>query len=379
MQSLTLPLSASGIAEVFVGYLAFLIALFLGARFLPAQRRMGMPGADGERLSYRLNGLLLFLLTSAGALVGMFRFGLDLSRIVRHFWDLLLVVNVIALVATSALVVVGRRRLGASLTRDSKLSAWLHDAWFGVLKDPRLFGVDLKMFAYQPSLIGLQCMNLAFLSAQLQRHGALTTEMLLYQLFTFSYLFTHYLREDFMLSTWDLQTERFGFMLVWGDLVYVPFLYSLVGWFLVDAGVYGPAFGPLRVGSSLPYLALLLLVHGVAHWIFRGANWQKDRFKRDPSARIWGKPAESLDGRLLVSGFWGIGRKVNYTGELGVYLSFALCAGFASPWPYLLPLSLTILLTQRAARDEKRCRAKYGELWQRYSERAKFRIFPFVY
>lgn len=370
-----------GLEDPFRGmlaYLAFLLVLAVGARIWPAPETLGQPARDGTRLGYRLSGLGLFSLTTAAALVGLFGFGLDLAWPLRHFWDLFLAANLVAFVGTAALVVVGRRRL-PELERDSRLPAWLHDAWFGVLKDPRLFGVDLKMFAYQPSLIGLSLMNLAFLAAQLQRHGYVTAEMALYQGFTFAYLLTHYLREEFMLSTWDVIAERFGFMLVWGDLVYVPFLYSLVGWFLVDVPVGDARLLGLPVATSTPYLAFLFCFHVFFHWVFRGANWQKHRFKRDPSARIWGKAAQALDGRLLISGFWGIGRKINYTGELGVYLSFALCAGFASPWPYLLPLSLTILLTQRAARDERRCREKYGELWTRYSERARFRIFPFVY
>jgi delta14-sterol reductase len=62
-----------------------------------------------------------------------------------------------------------------------------------------------------------------------------------------------------------------------------------------------------------------------------------------------------------------------------VYVCFALTAGFASPWPYLLPLSLVVLLVQRAARDDKKCSAKYGDLWQAYCARARFRMLPFVY
>jgi Ergosterol biosynthesis ERG4/ERG24 family len=57
--------------------------------------------------------------------------------------------------------------------------------------------------------------------------------------------------------------------------------------------------------------------------------------------------------KLLVSGWWGIGRKINYTGELGVYLSFALCAGVSHWQPFLVPLSLLSLLMQRDARDDK--------------------------
>jgi delta14-sterol reductase len=47
--------------------------------------------------------------------------------------------------------------------------------------------------------------------------------------------------------------------------------------------------------------------------------------------------------------------------------------------PYLLPLWLTVLLSHRAWRDEKRCRVKYGELWAAYCRRARFRMIPFLY
>jgi hypothetical protein len=45
----------------------------------------------------------------------------------------------------------------------------------------------------------------------------------------------------------------------------------------------------------------------------------------------------------------------------------------------VLPLTLIVLLTQRAGRDDRRCRAKYGALWERYCAHARFRVFPFVY
>jgi len=37
-----------------------------------------------------------------------------------------------------------------------------------------------------------------------------------------------------MLSTWDIIAENFGLMLVWGDLVYLPFLYCISGWYICD-------------------------------------------------------------------------------------------------------------------------------------------------
>ncbi|MGH8507344.1 MAG: DUF1295 domain-containing protein, partial [Gammaproteobacteria bacterium] len=172
-----------------------------------------------------------------------------------------------------------------------------------------------------------------------------------------------------MLYTWDIVAERFGGMLIWGDYVLVPFFYSLPGWFLIHQ------LDPLPVPAALALTALFLF----GFWLFRGANAQKHRFKADPRARIWGRPAETLGGRLLVSGFWGIGRHLNYSGEICVYSAFALTTGGGSFLPYLLPAWLSALLIHRASRDERRCCAKYGALWTEYTRKARFRMVPFVY
>jgi delta14-sterol reductase len=123
----------------------------------------------------------------------------------------------------------------------------------------------------------------------------------------------------------------------------------------------------------------LTVLFALGFWLFRGANEQKHRFKEDPTAVIWGRPATAIGGTLLVSGFWGIGRKLNYTGELIVYLAFALTTGHRSFVPFILPLWLGALFVHRAWRDEQRCAQKYGSLWTEYRRRARFRMIPFVY
>ncbi len=373
------PITALALLHATAGVAAFVLALFLGSMFLGRTER-GQPLGDGTRRTYRLSGLALFAATNL-VVIAMAFGGMSLTPLLTHFASLFVVANVLAVGVVAWLMARAWRHGRGHLYEGprSRARGILTDLWMGAELNPTLFGVDLKMFAYHPSLIGLGLINVAFAFAQVERYGALSPEMLLYQAFTWSYLFTHYVAERFMLSTWDILAERFGFMLVWGDLVYVPFLYSLVGWWVLDHG-WSMQDG-VWVHASPPVWALAALAafHALAHGVFRGANWQKDRFKRDPRALIWGKPAETLEGKLLVSGWWGIGRKINYTGEIGVYLSFALCAGFESAWPYLLPGTLIVLLTQRAWRDEQRCRAKYGALWDAYCKRARFRIFPFVY
>ena len=346
-------LGALALVGVFVG------TLFAGALALPGPVVDGQPLADGTRRRYKLTGMRLFLLAHVGLLL-VFVPPHALGLVVDRFWELFVAANVLALVASVVLFVQGRRRVP---------DAGLRDFAMGVELDPSWLGVDLKMFAYQPSLIGLWWLVLGFAAASLARHGALTLRMALYELFWWVYLVTHYRREAFMLQTWDVIAEKFGLGLVWGDLVLVPFFYSVGGWVLVDDTE------PLAPGAAVALVALFAL----ALWLFRGSNDQKHRFKADHTTRIWGRPAEAIDGRLLVSGWWGIGRHLNYTGEVLVYLAIALTTGTRSIVPYLLPLWLAGLLAHRALRDERRCRAKYGALWEAYCARARFRMVPFVY
>jgi delta14-sterol reductase len=326
--------------------------LFVLSRVLPGQRVPGAPLPSGERPGYTLNGLALFALVAALATVGQALRGWSLAALYEHFLPLFLAANLYAFMLTGIIFAKYRRAEPRPSGRIS-MAETLRRLYFGSELNPHLAGIDLKLFSYRPSLIGLALLNCSFAVVQYETYGTLSEAMVLYQLFTLIYVCNYFQFESGMLYTWDIVAERFGGMLIWGDYVLVPFFYSLPGWFLVH-----------RL-DPLP--------------LFRGANGQKHRFKSAPTARIWGKPAEALGGRLLVSGFWGVGRHLNYTGEICIYLAFALTTGFDSPLPYLLPAWLTALLVHRARRDEHRCAAKYGEIWTQYRHRARFRMLPFVY
>ena len=58
--------------------------------------------------------------------------------------------------------------------------------------------------------------------------------------------------QDAVLSTMDIVHDGFGFMLVFGDLVWVPFLYSLQARFLLEH----------PQDSSPIFLAVCILLHG---------------------------------------------------------------------------------------------------------------------
>lgn len=379
MTQLREAVTLEGVLFGLATYGAFIVFLFVLTRLLPGKKVIGQPlPGSRERLTYKINGMALFVATHMLVFVGAWFFDLSLTPLLEHFWSLLIAANLITVIWLVLMVRAGRRRLiaraeaGDEDEQTAKRSP-LARLWYGLELNPQFLGVDLKTFAYQPSLIGLGVLNVAFGWAQFEQLGHLTPQMLAYQVFWWAYLFTHYWIEDNVLSMWDVIAEKFGFMLLWGDLVLVPFFYSIGGWWLLGDQSGGPE--PMAVWKVLAIAALF----GLGLWIFRGSNAQKNRFKKDPGVKIWGKPAKVLGGRLLISGWWGIGRKINYTGEIMVYSSFALCTGFVSWVPYVLPLWLCVLLSHRAWRDEQRCAAKYGALWDEYTKIAKFRMIPFLY
>ena len=343
-------------------FLVFVSLLMLGSRWLPGRRAVGRPDENGVARTYNLNGLALFLIVLLFAVLADV-FGLfSLSVLQTHFAELFIVANVFAF-ALSAGLYWQASRLGGEST-----GLW-RGVFFGRQLNPSWFGVDLKLFSYRPSLIALALFNVSFAVVQYDTRGELSLGMILYQVFTFVYVLNYFQFEYGMIYTWDIVAERFGWMLAWGDYVLVPFFYCLAGWWLLDGSNSLPAAGA----------AAICVLFLVGFCMFRGANEQKHRFKQSVDASIWGRPAESLDGRLLVSGFWGVGRHLNYSGEICVYFAFALTTAFSSWIPFALPVWLTALLWHRARRDDRRCRTKYGDLWERYTQRVPYALIPRVY
>jgi delta14-sterol reductase len=356
------PVSWANLGQAALLFGGFVAALFVGSILVPGPSREGALLPDGSRRIYRLNGLALFLLLAATVALGASSGFLSLSVLLRLFWSLLIVANAFSVALMLALYWLGRQ----SSERSGDFG---RDFLVGSAVNPTWLGVDLKLFAYRPSLMGLALLNAAFAFQQYEMLGSLTARMCLYQAFCFFYVLNYFQFEYGMLYTWDIIAERFGGMLVWGDYVLVPFFYSITGWFLLDqTELLAPAAG-----------AGLVALYVIGFTLFRGANEQKHRFKAHSGAVIWGKPAEAMGGKLLVSGFWGLGRKLNYTGELCIYFAWTATCGLASWVPYVLPAWLTLLLAHRAWRDDRRCRAKYGPLWGDYCRRVRFRMIPFLY
>ena len=104
-----------------------------------------------------------------------------------------------------------------------------------------------------------------------------------------------------------------------------------------------------------------------------------------PNAKIFLgliKPETISDGNshILCSGFWGLSRHINYLGEVLMATGITLSLGYpAVAIAWLYPLYYIILLSTRQADDDRRCREKYGPLWEEYEKKTRWRIIPKIY
>eukprot|EP00850_Spirogloea_muscicola_P006470 SM000030S11479 [mRNA] locus=s30:929284:931824:+ [translate_table: standard] len=298
--------------------------------------------------------------------------------------------TLLVVVAVSLLLYLSGR---ASQSKDASFrphitSSFLYDFWFGVQLNPHFLGINLKFVWLRLAMMAWLLLNLSAAAKQLQQRGGLPLSMILYQAFTAVspchlrslhfhrglvisqiYIFDYFWFEENITSTWDMIAERFGFMLIFGDMVWIPFTFSMQAWWLLAHPV------ELSLTSAASITAMFI----VGFTVFRGANNQKHMFKQNPMALIWGRPPRVIDGKLLASGYWGIARHCNYLGDLILALSYSLPCGPSSLVPYLYPAYLLVLLVWRERRDEARCRQKYGETWKKYCSAVPWRIVPLIY
>jgi delta14-sterol reductase len=254
--------------------------------------------------------------------------------------------------------------------------SFLADFWFGRLKNPQYKNgrIDAKMWLYLIGAVMLELNVLSFTAHHLMTHTEVNPGFIagaaMLSFFLWEYLFF----EKVHLYTYDFIAERVGFKLGFGCLTFYPYFYAVSLWATVN--LPNPRL-PLWV--TVCFCAVYLLGWSLA----RGANMQKYYFKtRGNTTFLWIKPETISDGQrsILVNGFWGASRHINYLGEILEGCGIALSAGYpAVLWVWLYPLYYVSLLFPRQLDDDKICKAKYGDLWDAYTKKVKYRIIPFIY
>ncbi|OAL35693.1 hypothetical protein AYO20_05074 [Fonsecaea nubica] len=403
-----------------LAYYALSLALQL---FLPGQEVDGTTLGTGGRHHYKFNSFNSAVLTLAGLAVGTALQGTDFA-VWNFIWDNLpqvVTANLLISYAQAIYVYLASFSIphpgkpnpeNRELAKGGHTGNMLYDFFIGRELNPRVAVprwipiaggqvIDIKVFnELRPGLLGWIILDLAFIVHQYKVHGFVSDSIILVTLFQSLYVLDSLYMESAILTTMDVTTDGFGFMLAFGDLAWVPFIYSLQARYLA---VY-----PLTLGIS--GIAGVLGVQGLGYYIFRGANNEKNRFRTNPNdprvSHLETITTES-GSKLLVSGWWGYARHINYLGDWTMSWSYSLPTGIAGyiinkyqnpvtghvtrevvqgdarGWgmifTYFYVLYFAVLLVHREMRDEEKCRRKYGKDWERYCKRVRWRIIPGIY
>ena len=390
---------------------------------LPGVESEGIPLANGGRLKYKFNAFPSACIILAGLGIGTYLEGASWG-VWTFIWDNLnqiVTANIVISYGLSIFVYIRSFTVPHAgqanpshreLAKGGHSGNMLYDFFIGRELNPRIdiptsfpiIGgqtIDIKTFnEVRPGILGWGILDLAFVAHQYKTHGFVTDSILLTTAFQLLYALDALYLEPLILTQIDITDDGFGFMLAFGDLVWLPFVYSLQCRYLA---VY-----PLKLGytGSVGVLAIL----GIGYYIFRASNNEKGRFRTDPNdPRVSHLEyiTTASGSKLLTSGWWGQARHVNYFGDLIMSLSYCLPTGIAGyvihtytnpvtgnvtrkveqgdarGWgmlfTYFYILYFGVLLAHRERRDDEKCKRKYGKDWDKYTSRVKSRIIPGIY
>lgn len=361
---------------------SFLIVQLCLLLLIPGPVFTAIPTPMGNRPTYRLNGVACFIITHSGLLLAS-RYGLiQYSMLYDHFGSVLAFLNWNALVMT---VLLYFRGIYFPTNSDSGTTGFgmVWDMWHGTELHPEIFGMSLKqLINCRFAMMGWSVAIMSFAAKQMQRDGTVSNSMLVSTSLQMIYIFKFFLWESGYFNSVDIIHDRFGFYIFWGCSAFLPSIYTLTSYYL--------ASHPVNLDARV---AGLILIIGCASV---GCNYWTDRQRQYFRATrglkpIWGRPPEMIeaiyttgDGKqrrsiLLASGWWGVARHVNYVFELLLALCWSIVAGFGAAMPYVYFLFLTVLLVDRAYRDEIRCSSKYGKYYEEYCRMVPWKMIPGIY
>jgi len=249
----------------------------------------------------------------------------------------------------------------------------IYDFWIGRELNPSIGSFDIKSFnELRPGLILWVLIDISMACEQATRRGGLqniTDSMWLILVFQTWYVVDALYNEPAILTTMDITTDGFGFMLSMGDLSWVPFVYTLQARYL--------AFKHVELGPF--WTAVVFLVNFCGFYIFRTANGEKNNFRNGNNPKNLKYFTAASGSKLLTSGWWGRSRHPNYFGDLLMGLAWSLTTAFDTPITYFYIIYFTILLVHRQRRDDGFCEEKYGKDWEKYKKLVPYRIIPYVY
>ncbi|KAF3283107.1 C-24(28) sterol reductase [Orbilia oligospora] len=374
-------------AKAFAIYWVFLIAQGILYVTLPGVYSQGnaVPSLGGNRLTYFCNAYLTFWFT-CGTFALLHYFDIfPLQTFIEEIGPITSVAITSGfLVSIGAYVSAHARGVQHRMT-----GSFLYDFFMGAELNPRLGIIDMKMF-FEVRLpwFFLFLTTASTAVKQHQEYGYVSPQVWFILLAHFLYTNACAKGEECIVTTWDMFYEKWGFMLIFWNMAGVPFTYHHCTLWLAK-------HDPAQYSWSTGFQASLFVTLVCAYFIWDTCNSQKNNFRRQQAGtfvdykRFPALPWRYIQnptfikckngGTLLTSGWYRWARKIHYTVDIIMALTWGFNTGFSSPFPYFFPVFFVCVNIHRATRDIQRCKAKYGDDWVEYSRQCPYLFIPYVW
>ncbi|KAF1323706.1 7-dehydrocholesterol reductase, partial [Globisporangium splendens] len=370
-----------------------LIGGFLGTqlvlmRVVPGKTSYGPVTPGGNVPQYKSNGFQCFVLSIALFFAGAYRWELYSGGVVYdNLPQIISAMNVFSYAFCVMLYIKGAF-LWPSSSDSGTSGNPIFDFYWGTELYPRVLGWDVKLFTNCRG--GMMFWGIGIISyacKQVELYGSLSDSMAVSVGLQLVYIAKFFWWEAGYMRSIDIMHDRAGYYLCWGCLVWVPSVYTSPAMYLVQ--------NPIELGTPT---ALAIFATGVLMgtqnaeallWVNYAADRQRMQFRETQGkGTIWGKPAQFIvatyttekgdtkQSLLLTSGWWGLSRHFHYVPEILAALCWTAPVQLSSGVPYFYVVYLTILLTDRAFRDDARCAHKYQNDWAKYCARVPNLILP---
>lgn len=363
--------------KMILSYMAFELALM---KLVPGKEFRSTVTPSGHMPIYTANGFQCYIITIV-TLIGITEAGLFRpADLYDNFGKFLSSMNLFAICFCVFLTFKG---LYFPSTKDSGSNgSFVLDFFWGTELYPRVLGWDIKQFTNcRFGMMFWQVALICYAYTQYEREHFVASSMLVSVLLQSVYIAKFFWWETGYFCSMDIQHDRAGYYICWGCLVWVPSMYTMHTLYMVEHPVV----------LSLP-VALLFFVSGLACiYINFDCDRQRQEFRAtNGRAKVWGKEPDFVaakyltkDGEersslLLASGWWGLARHFHYVPEVMASFFWCVPALLSHPLPFFYPVYLSMLLADRAWRDDKRCADKYKTYWDEYCTKVPYRIIPGV-
>lgn len=347
---------------------------------VPGSTFRGPVSPKGNVPVYKANGLQCYFVTVAAFFIGTSMGWFNPARLYDIFAEVLSVLNIFSLGLCAFLTLKGL--VFPSSSDSGSNGSVIYDFWWGTELYPRIGPLDIKTWTNcRMGMMSWVIIPICFAYKQAELYGEVSNSMLVSVTLTSLYNLKFFMWETGYWKTMDIAHDRAGYYLCWGCLNWVPGVYTSQSLYLTNH--------PNNMSTTAALATILagcLMIY--INW---EADVQRQTFRETGGkCRIWGKEplfliakykagaGEEKSSLLLLSGWWGVARHFHYLPEILAAVCWTLPAQTTHFLPWFYVVFLTLLLLDRLYRDDTRCKAKYGQYWDKYCEKVPYSLIPYI-